>query len=106
MREVILSVTGVGVSDPIVMDQYISPFNVGFGVVVDGTVTYTVQHSFNDPFATQEYDPVVVTWFNHETVAAQSTNQDGNYAFPVRMIRLNVTAGDGTATLQLAQAGI
>jgi len=39
-------------------------------------------------------------------VTGETTNQDGNYAFPVRAIRLNVTAWtSGTATLTVIQAG-
>jgi len=84
------------------MDQYISPFNVGFGVVVSGAVTYTVQHTFDNIFSST----VTPTWFNHPVIAAQTTNQDGNYAFPVTAIRLTVTAGAGTATMTLVQAGM
>jgi len=79
-----------------------TPFNVGFGVVVTGTVTYTVQHSFDNPWTTTS--PV---WFDHPTVAAKvDVNADGNYAFPVAAIKVVVTSGSGTATLTVIQAGI
>lgn len=94
MRPITQGVTGAGNSDGIPLDHYISPFNVGFGVVVSGAVTYSVQHTFDG-----------VNWFTHPTVIAQTTNQDGNYAFPVTQIRLNVSAGTGTATLTAIQAG-
>lgn len=92
--------TGVGSSDALVMNTNVSPFNVGFGVLVTGTVTYTVQHTFDDPAVGFS------TWFSHPTIAVKTTNQDGNYAFPVTGIKVLVTAGDGTATLKLVQAGI
>ena len=82
------------------MNTEITPFNVGFGVILTGVVDYTVQHTFDDP-ATG-----FTTWFDHPTVAAQTTNQDGNYAFPVTGVRLTVNSGGGTATLKLVQAGI
>ena len=63
MRPMNLSTSGVSVSAPAVMNYLNSPFNVGFGVVVTGTVTYTVQHSFDDPF-TSTYTPAAATWFN------------------------------------------
>ena len=78
-----------------------TPFNVGFGVTITGTPTYTVQHTFDNPWTTTS--PV---WFDHPTVAAETTNQDGNYAFPVAAIKVVVTSGTGTATLTLIQAGI
>lgn len=82
------------------MNTNISPFNVGFGVIVSGTVDYTVQHTFDDPATGFS------TWFSHPTIAAQSTNKDGNYAFPVTGIKVLVNSGTGTATLKLLQAGI
>jgi hypothetical protein len=93
------------VSKPIPMDQYISPFNVGFGVVPQTTVNYTVQHSFDNPLA-QGYDPTIATWFDHPTVQSQTVKQDGNYAFPVAAIRLKVNSGTNAATMTVIQAGV
>jgi len=95
-----VSKTGTGSSAALVMNTNVTPFNVGFGVVVDGTVDYTVQHTFDDPAVG------FTTWFSHPTITGESTNQDGNYAFPVTGIKLLVNSGDGTATLNLIQAGI
>ena len=100
MKVQIVSQTGTGSSSAIVTNTNCTPFNVGFGVVVTGTVNYTVQHTFDDPAVG------FTTWFSHPTVAAQSTNQDGNYAFPVTGIKLLVNSGTGTATMNLVQAGI
>lgn len=101
MRQQTATKTGTGSSNVLPMDLYISPFNVGFGVVATGTVTYTVQHTFDDPQTVAS--PV---WFSHPTIAAKSDNQDGNYAFPVAAIKVLVTAGAGTATMTLIQAGV
>lgn len=92
--------TGVGSSSAIVVNTNISPVNIGFGVIVTGSATYTVQHTFDDPATGFS------TWFSHPTVVDETTNQDGNYAFPVTGIKVLVTAGAGTATLKLVQAGI
>ncbi len=35
-----------------------------------------------------------------------AVNRDGNYAFPIRAIRIRVTAGTGTVRLAVIQAGI
>jgi hypothetical protein len=95
-----VSKTGVGSSSALVMNTNISPFNVGFGVEVTGTVDYTVQHTFDDPATGFS------TWFSHPSVAGETTNQDGNYAFPVTGVKVLVNSGSGTATLKLIQAGI
>jgi len=95
MRPVTRIQKAVGSSAPYVADTYISPFNIGFGVVVSGgAATYSVQHTFDGD-----------RWYNHATVVAQTANADGNYAFPVLQVRVTVTAGAGTATLTLIQAG-
>jgi len=100
MKVQIASQIGAGSTTPFVMNTNTTPFNVGFGVLVTGTVDYTVQHTFDDPAVG------FTTWFPHPTIAAQSTAKDGNYAFPVTGIRLTVNSGGGTATLKLIQAGI
>lgn len=100
MKVQTVSKTGTGSSSALVMNTNISPFNVGFGVIVDGTVNYTVQHTFDDPAVG------FTTWFSHPSVTGESTSQDGNYAFPVTGIKVLVNSGGGTATLNLIQAGI
>lgn len=95
-----VSKTGVGSSSALVMNTNVSPFNVGFGVIATGTVNYTVQHTFDDPAVGFS------VWYSHPTVAGQTANADGNYAFPVTGIKVLVNSGSGTATLNLVQAGI
>jgi hypothetical protein len=101
MRQQTVSRKNVGSSNLIPMNLDSTPFNVGFCVVVSGDVTYTVQHTFDNPWETAS-----PTWFNHPTVLNQTSNADGNYAFPVAGIKVVVTEGTGTATLTVIQAGI
>jgi len=79
------------------MDYRSQVFNVGFGCVISATATYTVQHTFDDIYNTA----ITPTWFNNSIATAQTTNKDGNYAFPVAAIRLSVTASTGTVTITL-----
>lgn len=100
MRPVSVTQSEVGSSAVQVPDIRLNPFAIGVGVAVTGTITYTVQHTFDDPFS------AVATWFDHPSLTAQTTNKDSNYAFPVRGIRLSVSASTGgSATLKLVQAG-
>lgn len=63
-------------------------FNLGFGCSVEaGTPTYTVTHTYNG-----------TTWYDHATVAAETTSQEGAYTSPVAGIRLTFTAA-GSVTL-------
>ena len=103
MRPIVLTKTGTGASSNMaVTDHYQSPFNVGIGVVVSGTVNYTIQHTFDDVLD----GAVTPTWFNHPTLASLATSADGNYAFPVRAVRVFVNSGTGTATATVIQAGM
>ena len=105
MRPTTISKTGSGSTAPIPMLLFVTPFNVGIGVVVSGTVNYTVQHTFDNIFAAG-YDASTGNWFNHASLASQTGNADGNYAFPVTAIRLTVNSGSGTATITIVQAGV
>jgi hypothetical protein len=100
MQVQIVSKTGAGSSNAIVINTNTNPVNIGFGVVVDGSVDYTVEHTFDSP-ATG-----FTTWFPHPTIDGESTDMDGNYAFPITGVRVTVNSGGGTATLNLVQAGI
>jgi hypothetical protein len=99
MKVQIVSKTGVGSSAALVINTNATPVNLGFAVVVSGTVNYDVQYSFDNPAAG------FVTWFA-STVAAQTDNQNASILFPVSGIKLVVNSGTGTATMSLVQAGI
>lgn len=102
MRPVRVSVTGVGTSQVIPPDYISSPFNVGIGCIVTGTATYSVQHTFDDVFA-PTFNPATANWLDNTGLTAQTASKDGNYAFPVMGIRLNVTAGTGTVQMTVMQ---
>lgn len=105
MRPMTLTVTGVASSSVQPMNVNTSPFNVGFGITVSGTITYKVQHTFDDVWS-PTFNPATANWFDHPTITGLSAAADGNYAFPVTAIRITGTAGSGTATMRLIQAGI
>jgi len=104
MRPVVFSITGVGTSAVYPPDSYVSPFNIALAVNVTGTVTYSVQYTFDDVFAAS-FNPATASWTDHPSLTAQTTSKDSNIAYPVRGVRLNVTAGTGTARLTAIQAG-
>lgn len=83
--------TGVGASEAIDI-QDTSELRISYAVVVSGTVTYSVQHSIGGD-----------AFLDNTDNTNQTTTQDGNYVFPVQKVRVNVTAGAGTATLHVRQ---
>ncbi len=67
----IVSKTGTGTSAWIPVDYTQADFGIGFGCVVSGTVTYDVQHTFDNIQDTS----VTPTAFTHSTVSSETTNQ-------------------------------
>jgi hypothetical protein len=109
MRPVVVTVSALnGVSSPVVLDQYQSPFNIGLGFDVTLTGTYKVQYSFDDPFATYATDyNTNATWFDHPTMIGMTADTAGNIAFACRAVRLANTAyTDGSGKLTVLQSGI
>jgi hypothetical protein len=99
MRPQVIAKTGTGTTAWIPVDYKQSPFNVGLGVVVSGTITFDIEHTFDDIFDAT----VTPVAFKHSTMVSKTANTDGNYAFPVRAIRVNNTAGTGSTTLTILQ---
>jgi len=94
---------GVGGSIPIPIDQYQSPTNIGIGLDITGTVNVDVEHTFDDVFDGNA--SAIRTWYDHDTLAAETADVDGNYAFPPTAIRLRTNSGDGTCVMSVIQSG-
>ena len=101
---VTVGTNGIGSSQVYVPDRYKNPINIGLGIDVTGTVDCTVQHTFDDVFAST-FTPAGATWHSHDALAAQTADVDGNYAFSPTGIRLLINSGIGTAALTIVQAG-
>ena len=101
-RPTSVTVSSQDASAWIPVDYKQTPFNIGMGVTLSAgaTLTYTVQHTFDDI-----QDPnAMINTFRNDGLTSQTTNEDGNYSFPVRAIRLNVESHtSGSATLTIRQ---
>lgn len=106
MRPIRKTVSALGASEPVQMDVHVATPDTSVGVVVSGTLTYTVQHTFDDIYAA-DFDPATATWFDNSGLTNQTISNDGNYAFPVTAVRLNVTAyTTGSAEMTVIQSGL
>lgn len=90
--------TGVGTSAPFPVDWRQQNFQVSLMCEVEGTVTYTIQHTLDNVLNNE-----TALWFDNATLANKTTTADGNYAFPITAFRVNVTAGTGTVTVRFVQ---
>lgn len=88
------------------LDIHQNPFGVSFfvnRVVGGGDATCRVEHTHVNVLAPTSGTEVSVKpfeVFRHEDVSAVSVSADGNYAFPIRALRLWLTPASGAATFQ------
>lgn len=99
MRPQVITQTGTGSTAWIPLDYKQNPFNIGLGVVVNGTITYDVELTFDNVFS-PSVTPVA---FKHATLVAQTANASSGHTIPIRAIRINNTAGTGDTTLTIIQ---
>lgn len=98
-RPIVSTLSGTGTGGWLPVDRA-SPYT-SIAVVVNGTTNYTVQHTL-DNVLTSTATP---TAFDHDTLVAQTTSQDGNYAFPLSAIRVVNNSGTGSTTITILQSG-
>jgi hypothetical protein len=103
MRPQVITKSGTGTTAWIPLDSRQAPFNASVGCVINsGTATYTVEHTFDDVFDAT----VTPVAFSNTGISAATTNKDGNYAFPVRAVRLNITAGTSPVVTMTILQGV
>lgn len=104
MRPIYQTVTGIGVSVPIPIDQYIGSTSIAVGCIISATATYSVEHTFDDVFD-EAFNPATATWFTTPGFDAVVVNTDGTIVSPPAAIRLNVAASTGDVQIVVRQAG-
>lgn len=102
-----VGVNGLCESQWFILNYRGNDFNVGLGLDIStgGSMTYEVQHTFDDLFTDGLVEGVPVV-FQHDTLNAETTNQDGNYTNPPVATRSAITAHtSGTLTFNIIQSG-
>jgi hypothetical protein len=105
MRQIRVSTSGVSISSPVIVDLHGRPeISLQVDVNVPGTATYSVQQTLDNLYDTS----ITPVWFDHPdtNLVAQTVDRQGNYAYVPAAIRLNQTAGAGSAVLTVIQAGL
>lgn len=99
---------GIGSTQWFLPDFYLTPLNLSIGVVVTGSVNYTVQYTYDNywtltPGLTQATVPT--TW-NDPTLAAVTTTGDTTYTNPITGWRVLINSGTGSLAIKGIQAGM
>lgn len=112
---VLASTLAGGVSAPIVLDQYLTPFNVTLTLELFGNtgggVSYTVQYSNDDPYGVYAVNyNTNANWYPHSTLVNLAADATDVYYTPVRATRILTntpgTGGTQTPQMQIIQAGV
>lgn len=95
---------GVADSAPYIVDRFVATTNISAAVVVSGTISYSVQVSYDDFSPAWDLAANTPTWFpppNTTNLTTQTTNKADSINMPISMIRLhqNSFSTGGTATL-------
>lgn len=110
MRPTVVTVSSQTTSSPIRVNWRGTGGNFALSLGVDlnpGALTYTVEHTFDDPgdFTSATDYGSNATWRATTGLTALTATDEGNIAFPVQAVRLNVTAfTSGSAELTVIQA--
>lgn len=110
MRPVVKTVSSATQSDPIRVNWRgtQSAFALAIGVDLNpGVLTYTVEHTFDDPtdFTSSSDYNTNATWRATSGLTALTATGEGNIAFPIQAVRLNVTAfTSGSAEITVIQS--
>lgn len=105
MQSIKLTQAGAGSSAVRALDYFQNPFNVGFGVVVTGSVTYTVQYCFEDP-SNADFNAASATWYSVTGLADQTASKSVGFEIPCRGVRVtNAEGSTGDVTVYIQQAG-
>lgn len=117
---VTVGTNGVGSSAWVLDDPFKFHWALAVAVSLSGTVTYTVEHTYDDPndmgttltampeqFAVVPASYIPARAWPHVSLVAMATDGEGQYPDkPVMAHRITITAGTGRAVMQSVQAGI
>lgn len=105
MKPVSVRQSGVGVTPWKSINFHAQEVDIGIGVEVTGIVTYTVEYTYDDVNALPEgvTSPLV---FPLAAMVDKTANADAQILFPIAYLRLNVTAGAGSARMVFVQSDI
>lgn len=104
---VTVGTSGIASSPWFMLNNATTPMDVGIGVVVTGTINYSVEYTYDNPNA--PFTGTFPTVFAGITaLAAKAANADGSLLAPVFAVRLtqNSFSSGATAAMIAIQAGL
>lgn len=100
---VTVGTNGVGSSEPWVVDQW-AQADIGVGTVVSGTVTYSVEESFDNLGPNWDVNTNTPTYYPLGVFSGLTGNAHGYTNEPITMIRTTVLSGTGSVKTNFRQS--
>jgi len=104
-RPMTISTNGTSTSDLAGLCYYIAPFSVSIVSTVTGLATYTLQYT-SDNIQASAFTPAGANWQDHPMMTGSTTSGIAEITAPVTAVRLNQTAGAGSVSAKVTQAGL
>ena len=101
MTPISTSQTGTGRSAVVAIDNFTNPFNVGMHYVITGAATFNVEITPQDAM-----DATPTVWNAPSGFSGLTASGAQAMTVPARAVSINVTAGAGSVTLYVVQAGL
>lgn len=95
-------ITGTGTSDPVKIDQSTPGYDITAGVYISGTAAATLQYALQDVFQST-FTNSSARWYNSGDLAGISVSDSTQFTIPVSALRVVVSSGAGTVTLEVVQ---
>lgn len=94
-----------GSIDPIPVNLYPEQIHISLYVKVTGTITYDIEHTYDDVFA-KGYDPAAGNWLVATGHADLTADKETEFTKPITAVRVTKTAGGGSADIVCIQSGM
>jgi hypothetical protein len=96
---------GTATGTAVILDWAVVPFNASFALELqNGTGQFGVQYTLDDPNAAIDglTTSTTVTWYSDANAGPSNANSTtGNYLFPVRALRVQVSSASNTGTFSM-----
>ena len=108
MRSIVVTTTdatsAATYSSVVALDTWTSPFSASIGVVVTGTVNFTVQYTY-DNIQDPGWTAATGVWWNLTALASKSATTDSVLSQPASAVRVVQNSGAGSTSTTVLQAG-
>jgi hypothetical protein len=101
MTPITVTQTNTGQTAAVAVDNFTNPFNIGLITTITGSPTYNIEVTPQDPM-----DATPTVWVPPTALTGLTAATALSLSIPCRALRINVTAGTGSVTLYIVQAGL